>query len=207
MANLRFSDHVLLRFADTIIFCRLKTSANPQINNLSPYKYELKMLSFTLKDDFWFLGHFWDLDRKHWFVPCKFADLRFADRDTKEIFGFAICGLAHLRNLRICDSGMSPRVCGFAICGLNKKNLRAPFGYMMIHRSSSQFALRNPLKDLANIPPSSYSPYNFLLSYAPVLKRTLTDKCRRVDCSPSCDVRPGRRCPSWSSPPAEPCPC
>ena len=26
--------------------------------------------------------------------------------------------LAHLRNLRICDSGMSPRICGFAICGL-----------------------------------------------------------------------------------------
>ncbi len=30
------------------------------------------------------------------------------------ICGFAICVLAHFRNSRICDSGMSPRICGFA---------------------------------------------------------------------------------------------
>jgi hypothetical protein len=34
--------------------------------------------------------------------PQKFADLRFADGDTKEICGFAICGLI-LANVRICD--------------------------------------------------------------------------------------------------------
>jgi hypothetical protein len=28
---------------------------------------------------------------------------------------FAICRLAHLINLRICDSGMNKRICGFAI--------------------------------------------------------------------------------------------
>ncbi len=34
--------------------------------------------------------------------------------------GFAICGLAHLRSFRICDSGfgMSPRTCKFEICRL-----------------------------------------------------------------------------------------
>ncbi len=30
--------------------------------------------------------------------------------------GFAICGPAHLRNLRVCDSRMCPRIFGFAIC-------------------------------------------------------------------------------------------
>ncbi len=65
------------------------------------------------------------LDQKHCFFPLKFADLRFADRDSKDIFGFAICGLilanvrisicglAHLINLLIGDSV-------FAICGLIK---------------------------------------------------------------------------------------
>ncbi len=31
---------------------------------------------------------------------------------------FAICGLAHLRNLRISDSEIGPRICGLAFCGL-----------------------------------------------------------------------------------------
>jgi hypothetical protein len=30
-------------------------------------------------------------------------------------FGLAICGLTHLRNVRICDSGMNSRIFGFAI--------------------------------------------------------------------------------------------
>jgi hypothetical protein len=39
---------------------------------------------------------------------------------------FAICGLAYLRNLRICDCGMSPRVCGFRYdLRTNKIKLRA----------------------------------------------------------------------------------
>jgi hypothetical protein len=40
-----------LRFADPIIFCGLKTSANPQIHNFSPYKCKFKLLSFKFKDD------------------------------------------------------------------------------------------------------------------------------------------------------------
>jgi hypothetical protein len=39
--------------------------------------------------------------------PTRFLDLQFADQ-WKEI-----CGLAYLRNLRICDCGLSPRICGF----------------------------------------------------------------------------------------------
>jgi hypothetical protein len=51
--------------------------------------------------------------------------LQFADWLTNKIYGFAIygfaicgsmkeiCGLAYLRNLRICDCGLSPRICGF----------------------------------------------------------------------------------------------
>jgi hypothetical protein len=35
-----------------------------------------------------------------------------------KIFGFAICVLAYLRKLRFCDNEMSPRISGFAICGL-----------------------------------------------------------------------------------------
>jgi hypothetical protein len=38
--------------------------------------------------------------------PTKFADLQFADQSQ------VICGLAYLRNLRICDYGLSPRICG-----------------------------------------------------------------------------------------------
>ncbi len=53
-------------------------------------------------------------------TPRKFADLRFADQSYK----FADLRFAdwhYLRNLRICDCEMSPRICGFAICG-EKKN-------------------------------------------------------------------------------------
>ncbi len=35
-----------------------------------------------------------------------------------KICGFAICGLAHKTNLRICNSGMSNKIYGLAICGL-----------------------------------------------------------------------------------------
>jgi hypothetical protein len=48
-----------------------------------------------------------DMDQKHYFCPCKLADLRFADWDTKQICGFAICGFAIcvliITNLRISD--------------------------------------------------------------------------------------------------------
>ncbi len=45
---LQFAD---LRLGDPIIFCGLKPSATPQLQNFYPYKYKLKMLSFKLKDD------------------------------------------------------------------------------------------------------------------------------------------------------------
>jgi hypothetical protein len=56
------------------------------------------------------------------------ANLRICDLRINhyKFCGFAICRLTHLRNLRICDCGMSPRIfevtiCGVAICGLTKK--------------------------------------------------------------------------------------
>ncbi len=42
------------------------------------------------------------MDQKHCFILCNFADLRFADWETKEICGFAICGCI-ITNFRICD--------------------------------------------------------------------------------------------------------
>jgi hypothetical protein len=38
-----------LRFAEPIIFSRVKTSAFPQIHNFSPYIYKFKMFSFQFK--------------------------------------------------------------------------------------------------------------------------------------------------------------
>ncbi len=38
-----------------------------------------------------------------------------------QIFGFAICGMAHLPKFADCDCGMSPRICRFAIRRLTKK--------------------------------------------------------------------------------------
>jgi hypothetical protein len=35
----------------------------------------------------------------------------FADQSL-HVCGFVICGLAQVRNLRICDCAMSPRICG-----------------------------------------------------------------------------------------------
>ncbi len=51
-----------------------------------------------------------------------FADLRLPQI---QICGFAICGMAHLRNCGFNDCGISPRICRFAICGITKKILRA----------------------------------------------------------------------------------
>ncbi len=53
-------------------------------------------------------------------ISRKFADLRFVDC-LLQICGFAICELAHLRNLLIYNCGMSPRICDLQT---NKKNLR-----------------------------------------------------------------------------------
>jgi hypothetical protein len=39
-----------MQFANPIIFCGLKTSANPQVHKFSSYKYKLKMLTLKFKD-------------------------------------------------------------------------------------------------------------------------------------------------------------
>jgi hypothetical protein len=46
--------------------------------------------------------------------PKKFAGLQFAVQ-SKEICGFEIFGLKYLRNLRIFDCELSPRICGFEV--------------------------------------------------------------------------------------------
>ncbi len=87
----------LLRFADFIIFCELKTSANTSFVSLSLKCFHL----IKFKDYIWLLGKFWDrviLVANQWgsacFFPWKFADLRFADWNTKGVCpcGFVICG-------------------------------------------------------------------------------------------------------------------
>ncbi len=126
-ADLRFANHIFLwfadlLFADPVIFCGHKTSAKPQIHKFYPYRFQLKMLSFKFKDDFWFLGQFWVTRfgrQKHnirgkpmriWIrntdfflanlwvcdlrtgIPRKFADLRFSEWHISELSD--VCGLA-----------------------------------------------------------------------------------------------------------------
>jgi hypothetical protein len=85
------------------------------------------------------------LDQKHGFFPCKFADFRFSDWDSKEIFGLIITGsnlrICDLRTgtpkkLRVCDCGLSPRICGFAT---NKQNLRAHL--CILDNKNAEFAI------------------------------------------------------------------
>ncbi len=59
------------------------------------------------------------------FVDCspkKFAGLQFAVQ-SKEIWGFEIFGLKYLRNLRIFDCELSPRICGFEVSTTPAVNL------------------------------------------------------------------------------------
>jgi hypothetical protein len=72
---------------------RVRTSASMKVNTFSPYKNNI----------YYSLSNF--LHNKN---RLKTNVRAFFD------FGFTICGLAHLRNLRICNSGISPRICGFA---------------------------------------------------------------------------------------------
>ncbi len=55
-----------------------------------------------------------------------------------EICGLAICGLAHLRDLRICNGGMSPWIFGIAICGLKKKSLHFPPEFLVASSQSNR---------------------------------------------------------------------
>jgi hypothetical protein len=106
----KFAD---LRFAGPFFFviCGLKTS-QVRKNCIKCSISKLYKIKKTL-----LLGLFWDR----------------VVQSIVEIFGFAICGLimkicrfafcglAHLSNLQICDSGMSLRICAFAICEPLKK--------------------------------------------------------------------------------------
>ncbi len=56
----------------------------------------------------------------HFVENCRFAICRVIIK----ICGFAICGLAHPRNLRICDCGMNPRI--LRICYLRTKKISLP---------------------------------------------------------------------------------
>ncbi len=114
-------DHIFLAICEfAIIFCGFKTSTNPQKLNFSPDKYKLTW-HFVV-----YVGEKQVLEANQCgsgskTLPCNFSDLRFADWYTKEICGFCDLRTGTLRNFRICDCGMSPRICGFAICGLTKK--------------------------------------------------------------------------------------
>jgi hypothetical protein len=106
--------------------CSLRTQlffADIKLTQICKY-INFILTDFSLKrshsnlDDFWFLGQFWVtwhlVVKKIFlrqcesgsetliFLPCKFEALRFADWFTKEICGFAVCGLI-MTNLRICD--------------------------------------------------------------------------------------------------------
>jgi hypothetical protein len=93
-----------LRFADPIFLaiCGLKTSA--YISFLQSTKNHFKRVTFRTILRQRVLQYFVEI--------CGFAIWGW----IMKILAIAICGLAHLRNLRICDSGMSLRNCGFAIC-------------------------------------------------------------------------------------------
>ncbi len=95
--------NVDLRFADPI-FCvifNLKTPTSPQIHNfLFLQIYEACKVLFQ------------DIFVQFFVKICGFVICE----SSMQICGFA--DLAQLRKLRICDSGMRPRICIFAICGL-----------------------------------------------------------------------------------------
>ena len=121
----------------TQICCRLTTSANLQIHYFSAYKYipkcsnsnfyqiknSAKRTYSRLLDSFAIKGGIF-LKRclilsVLWWKICRlticglyhqqnFADLQFAYQ-SKEI-----CRLTYLRNLRICDCVLRPRICGFS---------------------------------------------------------------------------------------------
>ncbi len=56
-------------------------------------------------------------------------------QNFEEIFALMLCADWHTRNLQICDSGTPPCICGFAICGLQKRCLPTSGSY-----STAQYA-------------------------------------------------------------------
>jgi hypothetical protein len=55
-----------------------------------------------------------------------------------KICGFVICGLVHLRSLRISESRVSHKICGFAYC---KKNLLAQLCFIAKLQEVTNFPL------------------------------------------------------------------
>jgi hypothetical protein len=96
-ADLRFADYMFLAICGFAIcgpsyFCVLKTSANPQIHNLYPYKYKLKSAHSNSRTTFGTVLRHSDMVFCTCFSPAnlqicdlrngtfqRFADLRFAD--------------------------------------------------------------------------------------------------------------------------------
>jgi hypothetical protein len=127
-ADLRFADHIFLRFADSqfadpVIF--LRTSANRLFCSLHTYislkcshsifgrlsvfdtvfsYMELRSLKYTYvgKKNITVEANQCGSIRNTTFFPSKIADLRFADWNTKEIYWYEICGLI-ITNFRLCD--------------------------------------------------------------------------------------------------------
>ncbi len=97
----RKSSH-LWAFCDlrTQFFCGLKTSACPQIRTCSPYEYMYSIESFTCN---W--GLIWDRVVEYFLEGFTICGL------IIKICGFAICVLAHLRNLLICDLRILKKIC------------------------------------------------------------------------------------------------
>jgi hypothetical protein len=158
------------------LFCRLKTSENPQKTyNYYPNKYRLKMLGLQ------FLQH--KLHQTNLRSYFKYFAMKWLTRDRtfeKRCFilavlwwniygfsmsglehqnpnlqlaircgGFAICGLANLRNLWICES----KIFGFAICVLKNKFASPP----LLIRECSVAISRVTYFGCITLPPCQYS--------------------------------------------------
>jgi hypothetical protein len=97
--------------------CKGGRSANPQVCGLN---FFLDLQTFRNCDNLRICdcGHKTSASPQIHIFSSKFADLR-----TGTPRKFAICGLI-LTNLWICDCGMSPRICGYAM-RTNKLNLGA----------------------------------------------------------------------------------
>ncbi len=114
----------------TLIFCGFNTSENTQKHNVSLHtnkglkcsdsKFKIYRISFqTYEMRCFFLAILWWKN-----YGCAICGL-----EQQEIYRFAIFGLimkknfglAHLRNLLICDSEIRSSICGFAICRILKK--------------------------------------------------------------------------------------
>jgi hypothetical protein len=100
----------------------------------------------------------------------KFVDLRINKFKVELRFAEWL----QLKNLRICDCGMSQRICGFQICGLTKKFACPPWGIWLCTTFRAQLIVMHLLK----IPLGIYlGPPNFICN--PIKKQGTGDWCER----------------------------